>query len=81
MSRDFLSPFFFFRPSIQKGNLMERKRVKLEVLVDIDPLPGAFDSPAAAVEAVRQILNDRISHYNPTVYLVVALPGVPTTRR
>lgn len=46
---------------------MERKRIKLEVYVDLDPVPGFFHSKESAQRAVRNILQDRIPHYNPTV--------------
>lgn len=46
---------------------MERTRVRLDVWVDLDPVPGAFHSKESAQNHVRSILNDRISHYHPMV--------------
>jgi hypothetical protein len=46
---------------------MERKRILLHVYVDLDPMPGTFHTTESAQNAVRSILNDRISHYNPIV--------------
>ena len=49
---------------------MPRKRIKLEVEVDLDPSPGAFSNTASARYLVEQILNDRISHYHPQVAML-----------
>lgn len=46
---------------------MERKRIKLEVYVDLDPVPGTFHSKESARNVVANILNERIPHYNPMV--------------
>lgn len=42
-------------------------RVKLEVWVNLDPVPGNFHSKESAANNVRNILRDAIPHYNPTV--------------
>lgn len=46
---------------------MPRTRVKLEVYVDLDPIPGTFHSVDSARNNVAGILSHQISHYNPTV--------------
>lgn len=46
---------------------MERDRIKLEILVDLDPLPGAFHTPESAQRTVQAILLSRLGHYNPIV--------------
>ena len=46
---------------------LKRKRIKLVVEVDLDPIPGGMYSRESARVAVQAILNDRIKHYNPTV--------------
>lgn len=46
---------------------MERKRVVLEVIIDLDPVPGTFHTPESAEEVVQAILNSSIPHYHPNV--------------
>jgi hypothetical protein len=46
---------------------MERTRIKLEVYVDLDPVPGAFHTKESAQNGIRTILNGAIPHYNPVV--------------
>lgn len=46
---------------------MERTRIKLTVYVDLDPVPGTFHTKESAQNAVRNILNGSIPHYNPLV--------------
>ena len=46
---------------------MERTRIKLEVYVDLDPVPGTFHTKESAQNVVRNILNGAIPHYNPIV--------------
>lgn len=46
---------------------MARVRIKLEITVDLDPVPGAFHTEESARKIIAQILNDRIGHYNPLV--------------
>jgi len=44
---------------------MKRKRIKLVVWVDLDPVPGTFHTPESAKENVQAILKSSIPHYNP----------------
>jgi hypothetical protein len=46
---------------------MERTRIKLEVYVDLDLVPGAFHTKESAQHHVRNILNSAIPHYYPVV--------------
>lgn len=46
---------------------MERKRVVLEVDVELDPVPGAFHTAESAQENVQAMLNSMIPHYHPIV--------------
>lgn len=46
---------------------MARERIMLEVWVDLDPVPGIFHTKESAQHCVRNILNNSIPHYNPTV--------------
>lgn len=46
---------------------MERTRIKLEVYVDLDLVPGTFYTKESAQNVVRNILNGAIPHYNPVV--------------
>lgn len=46
---------------------MQRDRIKLEVYVDLDPVPGTFHSKESARNVVDRILKESIPHYNPTV--------------
>lgn len=48
--------------------MYNRKRIKLEVLVDLDNFPGAFHTPESAQEAVQAILLQSIGHYDPIVF-------------
>jgi hypothetical protein len=42
-------------------------RIKLEVYVDLDPIPGEFHSKESARNVVDNILRQNIGHYNPMV--------------
>jgi hypothetical protein len=42
-------------------------RIKLEVYVDLDPIPGTFHSKESARNVVARILKQQIGHYNPMV--------------
>ena len=44
-----------------------RKRVRLEVYVSLDPTPGAFHTERDAAQIVERILMERIGHYSPFV--------------
>jgi hypothetical protein len=46
---------------------MPRERILLAVLVDLDPLPGAFHTEEQARDAVEGILLSSIGHYDPVV--------------
>ena len=46
---------------------MDRERIKLEVYVDLDPVPGAFHSKESTRNHVDRILKTTIPHYNPVV--------------
>lgn len=46
---------------------MTRQRIKLEVYVDLDPVPGTFHTKESAQNVVRSILAEMIGHYNPIV--------------
>ncbi len=48
---------------------MPRDRVGLFVMVDLDPIPGAFHTAKQAEEAVQAILLNAIPHYAPVVVL------------
>lgn len=48
---------------------MERKRIRLIVEVDLDPVPGIMSTPVSAQSVIHSILSERISHYNPTISL------------
>lgn len=43
------------------------QRIKLNVEVDLDPIPGTFHTAGQAHESVLYILKERIPHYNPEV--------------
>ena len=47
-----------------------RKRIKLSVYVDLDPLPGAQHTAEDAQAYIGQLLNTMIPHYNPKVNVV-----------
>jgi DNA-binding XRE family transcriptional regulator len=46
---------------------MERKRIKLSVYVDLDPIMGSFHTAESAQHTIRNLLNRSIPHYNPLV--------------
>jgi hypothetical protein len=51
-----------------KGKLMpDRKRIMLEVYVDLDPIPGAMHTEASARAIIQTLLDSGMSHYNPRV--------------
>lgn len=45
------------------------QRIMLEVMVDLDAMPGAFHTPESAKEHVQAILLSRIPHYDPIVLI------------
>lgn len=46
---------------------MNRKRARMTVIVDLDPVPGTFHTVESAEEQVRRILREAINHYHPIV--------------
>jgi hypothetical protein len=46
-----------------------RKRACFILFVDLDPTPGIFHSSQSAQNAIRNLLVERIPHYNPMVSL------------
>lgn len=46
---------------------MQKKRVVLTVVVDLDPVPGTFSTEESVVEQVQHILLQQIEHYHPLV--------------
>jgi len=44
-----------------------RERIMLQVMVDLDPVPGAMHTPDGARAIVEAILMSRIPHYTPVV--------------
>jgi len=43
------------------------ERIAVTVMVDLDPVPGAFHTKEDAVQWLEAILLTRIPHYNPVV--------------
>lgn len=43
------------------------EQISVEVIVDLDPVPGAFHTEESAQKAIQAILLDRIPHYHPIV--------------
>lgn len=48
---------------------LSRPKVVLTVTIDIDPVPGAFDSADYIQRFVQRTLDDCIKHYNPKVVI------------
>jgi hypothetical protein len=46
---------------------MDRERFAMLVIVDLDPIPGAFHTPEDAKERVEAMLLSNIPHYSPVV--------------
>lgn len=46
---------------------MKRTRVRLDVWIDLDPIPGAFHTKENAAHHVRNMLTNAVSHYHPLV--------------
>lgn len=46
---------------------MKKERIKLEVYVNLDPVPGTFHSKESARNVVDRILKESIPHYEPMV--------------
>lgn len=52
------------------GGLPDRKRSKLIVEIDLDPVPGWGHDPQSHQHLLQKFLNQTISHYNPTVTVI-----------
>lgn len=46
---------------------MERTRIKLAVFVDLDPVPGAFNTSEDVQSRIQNMLDHSIPHYNPKI--------------
>ncbi len=46
-------------------------QIKLEVTVDLDPIPGSFHTKESARDIVEATLIQRIGHYNPKVEFAI----------
>lgn len=46
---------------------MEPTQIRLTVVVNLDPVPGAFHTPESAEEIVQAVLNSSLSQYYPLV--------------
>lgn len=46
---------------------MDRKKVCIEVWVELDPVPGTMHTAESARETLQTILTNSIGHYNPQV--------------
>ena len=46
---------------------MQKDRIELTVLVDLDPIPGAFHTAEDAKDRIQAMLLNNIGHYNPVV--------------
>lgn len=44
-----------------------RKRIELNITLDLDPVPGAFHTGQSALDIVTEILESRLGHYHPEV--------------
>jgi hypothetical protein len=55
---DFLVEFF------------SKKKVVLEVTIDLDAMPGAMHNGEYTQEYIQSLLNDMIGHYNPVVKMI-----------
>lgn len=48
-------------------DLTHPKSVTLDVTINLDPIPGAFHTPADVQQRIERILVEMIPHYKPTV--------------
>lgn len=46
-----------------------RERIMLHIMVDLDPVPGAFHTEESARDCIEAMLLERIPHYTPVVVL------------
>ena len=54
-------------PAEQMARLFPRKRSRLVVEIDLDPVPGWGNSPEDHRALVQRLLDDAVSHYHPSV--------------
>lgn len=45
------------------------ERIELSVLINLDPMPGAFHTPEQARQTIEATLLTRLGHYEPIVLL------------
>lgn len=63
-------------PADLVNQLFPRRRSRLQVELDLDPVPGWGNHPDHHRALVQRLLDDAIPHYNPTVALI-ATDGAP----
>jgi hypothetical protein len=51
-------------------NFFSKRRVTLQITVDLDPVPGAFSTPDDVRSRIQDMLDYSIGHYNPDVTLL-----------
>ena len=56
-----------FEPAELMSRLFPRRRVRLVVEVDLDPVPGWGNDPEHYVALTQRLLSDAINHYHPVV--------------
>ncbi len=52
------------------GGIMKRQRIKIEVEVNLDPVPGWGNRPSDFVMGIQRLLDQTIKHYDPKVTFV-----------
>jgi hypothetical protein len=45
----------------------------MEIEVDLDSIPGTFNTETSALESVESILNRSIPHYNPQAIRIISV--------
>lgn len=60
---------------------MTRRKVLIEVEVELDPVPGTFHTADSAKEQITRILNSAIPHYHPRVVNVRPSMHKPSMRK
>jgi len=62
------SSYMLYYDTTTRGiDMWERTRIKLEVYVELDGVPGTFHTKESARQIVEAILKQQIPHYNPSV--------------
>lgn len=46
-----------------------RTRVAVTIIIDLDPVPGAFHTPESARQLIEGMILNAAPHYNPVVIL------------